>query len=139
MDQQLQSLAESVNRWRSQDIQDYWVHVDYIGAALNRMGNHTLTFTGGQLWHRWHDDWREIETGSDFWLFSVPGAFAWARDMLAKVLPAAEAGGDAVELRFNDEYGYVEYLRVKAARRDAANFTFEVKGFGVGPHPDFDK
>lgn len=137
MQEQLNDLAVAINRWREKGIEAYWIQVDYIGAALNRMGNHTLTFANGKLWHQWHGNWREIETGSDFWLFSVPGGFAWARDMLLKVLPAAGSDDGAISLRFNAGYGYVEYLRVNAARRDAANFTFEVKHFGVGPHPDF--
>ena len=137
MNEQMQALIDGVNRWRSSGVQDYWLHVDYIGSALNRMGNHTLTFTQGKLWHSWHDEWREIETGSDFWLFSVPGGFAWARDMLTKVLSDEDIEAGALELRFNAEYGYVEFLRVKMSHRDAANFTFEVKDFGEGAHPDF--
>lgn len=139
MDEQMQSLIDGVNRWRDRGIQDYWVQVDYIGSALNRMGNHVLTFTQGKLWHLWHDEWREIEKGSDFWLFSVPGAFAWTRDMIIKVLPPGEDAADAIEVRFNSEHGYVEYLRVKMPQRNAANFTFEVKAFGEGAHPDFKK
>ena len=137
MDEYLKALVEGINRWRSHDIQDYWMRVEYIGAELNRMGDHALTFTGGKLWHQRHGEWRKVETGKDYWLFSVPGGFAWARDLLTKVLPAAESDPDAIELRFNDEYGYVEHLNVKVASRDAANFTLEVKGFGVGVHPAF--
>ncbi|MBN1311597.1 MAG: hypothetical protein JXB30_09270 [Anaerolineae bacterium] len=139
MNEQMQALVEGVECWRSRGIEDYWIRVDYIGSALNRMGNHTLTFTQGKLWHLWHDDWREIETGSDFWLFSVPGAFTWARDILTKVVSDEDVEAGAVELRFDAEYGYVEFLRVKVSKRDAANFTFEVKGFGEGVHPDFDQ
>jgi hypothetical protein len=139
MERHLQELAAGIERWRAKGIGDYWIRVDYIGSALNRMGIHTLTYAQGQLWHQWHEDWREIKNGADFWLFSVPGAFAWARDMLTKVLPAAGVGDEAIDLRFNQEYGYVEYMRVTAARRDASNFTFEVKEFGVGVHPDFDR
>lgn len=137
MDQHLQALADAVNRWRSKNIESYWWQIDYIGASLNRMGQQTLTFAQGKLWHQWHGEWREIKSGSDFWLYSVPGSFAWARDMLTKVLPDSDAGPEGIDLRFNSEHGYIEYMRVKAAKRDASNFTFEVKAFGVGPHPEF--
>lgn len=135
MSSELQGLLDHIGKWRDAGISDYWVRVDYIGSALHRMGDHILTQVDGALWHRWHDDWREIATGSDYWLFSVPGAFAWTREMLNAV------GDDAspVQLEFDDRYGYVRKLRVKMPERDAANFTFEVKDFGVGAHPDFDQ
>jgi hypothetical protein len=57
--------------------------------------------------------------------------------MLTKVLPASEASNDAIELRFDDEYGIVRFMRVRVAKRDQHNFTFEVRRFGVGPFPDF--
>src|SRR5574341_1511361 len=139
MDEHLQALIAAIGRWRAKNVQDYWLQVDYVGSALNRLGNHTLTHTGGKLWHLWHDDWREIETGSDFWLFSVPGSFAWVRDMAARVLPEAKADPESLELHFNDEYGYVEHLRVRMPERDATNFTFDIKKFGEGPHPEFNK
>jgi hypothetical protein len=134
----LQELVAAIERWRSHNIQDYWLHIAYIGAELNRFGDHDLTFTQGRLWHLWEGEWREIKPGSDYWLFSVPGAFAWARDMLTKVLPASGMDEDAIELRFDPEYGYVEFMRVKVAKRDEHNFTFEVRAFGEGPHPDFE-
>ncbi len=130
----LEILAEAIRRWRSKQVEAYWVRVDYIGSALNRMGNHTLTFADGKLWHSWHDEWREIKPGSDFWLFSVPGAFAWARDMIHEVGGAE----DSLQLKLNPDFGYVEFLRVKMPERDAANFTFEVKAFGAEVHPEFE-
>lgn len=139
MADELQDLLENIGRWRDAHIDDYWVQVDYIGSALNRMGNHVLTYTNGSLWHQWHDDWRPIKPGSDFWLFSVPGAFAWTREML-NVVSRGELGEPSpILLQFNDQYGFVKMLRVKMPERDAANFTFEVKEFGVGAHPDFDQ
>jgi hypothetical protein len=101
------------------------------------MGNHDLTFSDGQLWHRWHDDWRKIETGSDFWLFSVPGSLAWARDIVDKVLPATDAPESALELEFDGTYGYVKRLKVQMSQRDPSNFTLEIKAFGEGPHAEF--
>ncbi len=133
----VQALIEGIERWRLHNVDDYWIRVDYMGAELNRLGDHVLTYVHGKLWHHWHGAWREVEKGSDFWLFSVPGGFAWARDVLTKIIPATEVGDEAIELRFNDEYGYVEYMRVKVAKRDAHNFTLEIKGFGVGPHAEF--
>ena len=135
----LQTLKDNVNRWRNSGIEEYWVQIDFIGAAMNRMGIHELTTSGGKLYHERHGDWREIETGSDFWLYSIPGTFAWTRDMLTKILPAAGVGDEGIELEFNEEYGYVQHLRVKAAKRDASNITFDVKKFGVGTHPEFNK
>ena len=138
MDERLRSLAAAINRWRARHITEYWVEVSYIGSAVNRFGDHELAFANGTLWHRWDGGWRAIEKGSDFWLFSVPGAFAWAHDALTKLVPP-EAGTDAVELEFDDEYGYVKLLRVRLPQRDVHNFTFEVRRFGVGPHPEFER
>jgi len=109
------------------------MNVGYMGAAINRLGDHDLTMVNGQLYHLWNDTWRKIETGSDYWLFSVPGAFAWARDMI-KLL-----GDDdpRLEMACNEAYGYVEFLRVKEGHRDQHNFTFEVRRFGRGAHPSF--
>jgi hypothetical protein len=133
----LTALSDSITRWRSSNVDDYWVRVDYIGSALNRMGNHVLTQSQGSLWHQWHGEWRRIEPGSDFWLFSVPGAFAWTREMLTAIGDAQASDPAPVQLRFSGDYGFVELLRVKMPERDAVNFTFEVKEFGVGVHPDF--
>jgi hypothetical protein len=132
----MQVLLENINRWRAAGVDQYWIQVDYIGSALHRMGNHVLTQVDDNLWHQWHDEWRHVEPGSDFWLFSIPGAFAWTRDTLDAV---AESHDDPppVQLRFSGDYGFVELLRVKMPERDAANFTFEVTDFGIGAHPDF--
>ncbi len=138
MNDELGELVAAIERWRASGIDDYWVAVSYMGPAVNRFGDHELTCAGGKLWHRWNEGWRPVERGSDFWLFSVPGAFAWARDMLTKVLAAHGAGEDAVELRFDDEYGFVRFMRVRVAQRDAHNFTFEVRRFGVGAHPEYE-
>lgn len=129
-----QLLVSAIQLWLAKHVDDYWVEVDYIGSALNRMGLHVLTYVGGKLWHQWHGEWREIRVGSDFWLFSVPGSFALAREMLQA---AGDTDPSPVQLHLNEDYGYVDMLRVKMPQRDAANFTFEVKQFGVGAHPDF--
>ena len=139
MDENTRSLIAAIDRWRSQDIDEYWLSVSYMGPAVNRFGDHDLTFVDGRLWHSWEDGWREIAVGSDFWLFSVPGAFSWARDMLVKVLPGIDGGLESIELAFNEMYGYVEYMRVRMGQRDTQNFTFEVRRFGAGPHPNFEK
>nr|MBN1229097.1 hypothetical protein [Anaerolineae bacterium] len=133
MEASIEALSEAIIKWRGKDVKDYWVSVAYMGAAVNRFGDHTISCIDGKLHHLWMGDWRELKTGSDFWLFSVPGALAWARDMLRKVEP----GDEMLEIRFNDEYGYVEYMRMKAERRDTHNFTFEVRYFAEGPHPEF--
>jgi hypothetical protein len=135
---ELQGLVDHIGRWRSAGVDEYWVRVDYIGSALNRMGDHVLTQAKGAFWHQWHGDWRKIEPGSDYWLFSVPGAFAWTREMLSAV-GSSEDSESPIQLEFDDQYGFVKKLRVKMPERDAANFTFEVKDFGVGTHPDFDQ
>jgi hypothetical protein len=135
----LEALAAGIQRWRARGIEDYWVRVSYLGGELNRFGDHELTSTGGNLWHLWRGEWREITMGSDFWLFSVPGAFAWARDMITKVIPATDTDQDMLTLRLNGDYGYVEYLQYEAGHRDAANFTFEVQRFEEGVHPEFEE
>jgi hypothetical protein len=138
MNERLEELKTAIQCWRNHNIEDYWLSVGYLGAAVNRFGDHDLTCIQGRLWHLWNGQWREVQTGSDYWLFSVPGSFAWVRDMIEHVLP--EAGeGHMLDVRYNEEYGYVEYLRVKAARRDAHNFTYEVRRFGTGAHPAFEE
>ncbi len=136
MDEHMNTLVDGINRWRERGVGDYWISVSYVGSAVNRFGDHDLTFVDGTFYHLWDGDWREIKRGSDFWLFSVPGAFAWARDLLTKA--AAGAPPEAVELRLDDQYGYVRHLRINVARRDALNFTFDVRRFGEGAHPDFE-
>jgi hypothetical protein len=133
----LQVLVEGINRWRVSNITDYWVHVSYMGGELHRFGDHNLTFTESKLWHLRGGEWRVVEKGSDFWLFSVPGAFAWARDTLTKILPGIDANPDMCTVRCHPEYGYVELLQVEVGHRAEANFTFQVTRFGVGEHPDF--
>lgn len=137
LDERLAELVENINRWRQAAIGEYWLRVSYLGGELNRFGDHELTFAKGKLWHRWRGEWREIEQGSDFWLFSVPGAFAWARDMLTKVLPQRHESSDALTMIFNDDTGHLELLQFEAGHRDASNFTFEIKRFEAGAHPDF--
>jgi hypothetical protein len=134
----LQALVEGINRWRASNITDYWVHVSYMGGELHRFGDHVLTFTQGKLWHLRGGEWRVVEKGSDFWLFSVPGAFAWARDTLTKSLPEIGAGPEMCTIRCQAEFGYVELLQVEVGHRAEANFTFQVSHFGIGRHPDFD-
>ncbi len=138
MNGQLDELVAAIDRWRAHSIQDYWVVVSYMGPAVNRFGDHELTFTGGRLWHLRAGEWRPVERGSDFWLFSVAGAFAWARDMLTRAIAAPGAGEDVVDLRFDAEYGFVRFMRVRVAQRDAHNFTFEVRHFGRGTHPEYE-
>jgi hypothetical protein len=133
MSENLEALSRNVQLWRSKAVDAYWVRVDYIGSSLHRMGDNTLTYANGKLWHQWHGEWREIKSGSDFWLMSIPGAFSLAREVISEV-------GDedaSLTLEFNSDYGYIELLRVKMPERDAANFTFETKSFGIEPHPDF--
>ena len=137
MDEQLAALIEGINRWRQKHVLGYWVRVGYLGAELNRFGDHELTFVDGQLWHLWHGKWRKIDEGKDFWLFSIPGGFAWARDMITKIVPETDLPSDALRLELDDDYGYVKMLQFEAGHRDASNFTFEVKTFFEGPHPEF--
>ncbi len=135
----IDELTTNVEKWRISDISDYWLRVGYIGSELNRFGDHVLSMSGGTLYHQWDGNWRTIERGSDFWLFSVPGSFAWARDMLLKVVPTdRRVHEDTVQIQFDSTYGYVKLLRVSIGERAVSNFTFEVKGFGVGKHPALD-
>ena len=137
MDDHLRELAEGINRWRERGIRDYWVSVSYIGSAVNRFGDHDLQSAGGKLYHLWEGEWREIARGSDFWLFSVPGAFAWARDVITQVLPEHDAADDTADIVYDDDFGHVKRLRVSLPDRDAHNFSFEVRRFRPGRHPQF--
>lgn len=133
----IDGLTENIGKWRASNVSDYWLRVGYIGSELNRFGDHVLSYSGRKLYHQWEHDWRVIEPGSDFWLFSVPGSFAWARDMLIKVVPADQrVSEDSIQLQFDEQYGYVKLLRVSVGERAVSNFTFEVKRFSVGKHPD---
>jgi hypothetical protein len=139
MDDLMQQLVDGIRKWRNHNVDDYWVRVSYLGGELNRFGDHELTLVNGKLYHHWQDSWREIKTGSDFWLFSVPGTFAWARDMMTKVAPGTDVGLDAVDLVIDEEYGYVQRLQFEVGQRDTQNFTFEVKRFSAEPHPNFEQ
>lgn len=136
-DEKLSQLVEGINRWREKGVGNYWLHVGYMGPAVNRFGDHDLTVVDGQMWHSWDGSWRRIERGSDYWLFSVPGAFAWARDLLTKVLPGQEGG--TLDLEIDGDYGYVKTLGFSAGTRDPNNFTFEVRHFGEGAHLNFEE
>ena len=137
MSDPLATLMEGVNRWRQLGARDYWVHVGYLGGDLDKVGEHEVTHTEGKLWHsKDGGDWLEVAKGSSKWLFSVEGTFVWAKDIITKLLPKAEAGPEALELRCNEDFGYVEIMRLKLAKRDADNMTLEVKGFGPGKHPE---
>lgn len=138
MDGRLAELAEAIERWRGSDVDDYWLRVSYIGAAVNRFGDHELTCVGGTLWHCWEGAWRQIAQGSDFWLFSVPGAFAWARDLITRVVPEHDLPAGALTIEYDGQMGFVRTMHLDAAQRDAHNFSFEVRQFGTGVHPDFD-
>ena len=137
MENLLWQLAEHVEHWRRLKVGDYWLHSRYLGSALHHLGEQDLTYTQDKLWHLRNNEWHALEKGSDFWLMSVPGTFVWARDLLTKVLPEMGADADAVEVRYNADFGFVEYLRVNVASRDAANFTYEVTSFGVGVHAEW--
>jgi hypothetical protein len=137
MAEQMNALVDAITLWRSKNVSRYWVRVGYLGAELNRFGDHELTFADGQLWHLWHGKWRKIDDGRDYWLFSVPGSFAWARDILTKILPATDAPQGALTIELDEDYGFVRRLQFEAGHRDAANFTFEVKHFSEGAHPEF--
>lgn len=138
MDEKLKQLADNVARWRDKGVDEYWVHVGYMGPELHRFGDHDLTFTSGKLYRRWEGKWRIVETGKDFWLFSVPGSFAWARDMLKSVMDQDDIPDDALIIEYDEDYGYVRLLKVAMGQRDGANFTFELKRFGAGTNPSFE-
>ena len=136
MNEHLSKLLAGADRWRAKGIGDHWLHAAYMGADLDRFGEHDLAQVKNELWHsKDGGPWRVLSKGSIYWVFSVPGAFVWARDMLTKALPQQGAGPDSVTLRINEEYGYIEYLKVQVAKRAADNFTLEVQSFGPGDHP----
>jgi len=132
MDTRLAALASHIQMWRESGIIDYWMHVGYMGGELHRFGDHDIAVKEGQLWRRWEGSWRQVLPGKDFWLFSVAGAFAWARDLIGN----EAIDEDALTILFDEEAGYIKLIRVATGHRDVANFTFEVKRFGRGVHPD---
>jgi hypothetical protein len=137
MSEHLATLVEGVGRWRQLSVTDYWIRVGFLGGDLEKVGEHEVTHAEDKLWHsKDGGDWVEVKQGSYRWLFGVEGAFVWTKDLITKVLPKAEAGADTIELRINEDFGYIEYLRLQLAKRDAENLTFEVKGFGLGKHPE---
>ncbi|MCC6905197.1 MAG: hypothetical protein IT326_05080 [Anaerolineae bacterium] len=141
MSDDLEQLSSNIGKWLGHNISNYWVQIGYLGPETNRFGDHVLTYTRGRLWHRTMSGaWREIERGRDFWLFSVPGAFAWARDVLTRLLPAdPDLSAEAITLEFDPEYGFVRHLKISAGHRSASNFDFEVRHFGAEAHPSFEE
>jgi hypothetical protein len=138
MNELLSQLLAGAASWRGKGIDEYWLHVAYVGGDLDRFGEHDLTLVEDELWHsKDGGKWKTLSNGSIYWVFSVPGTFVWVRDMLTKVLPEQGAGPDSVTLRMNDEHGYVEYLKVQVAKRAADNFTLEIQDFGLGEHPNW--
>lgn len=136
MSKHKKTLVEGANRWRQLQVTDYWLHLSYIGGDLNRVGEHEVTRAEGKLWHsKDGGDWLEVKTGAFYWLFSIEGLLVWARDIITKVLPAA--GDEVLEMTVNEDFGYVEYIKLDMAKRDGDNMTIEVKEFGLGAHPDF--
>ncbi len=137
-DARMKELVQNISQWRSKGLASYWLRAGYIGAELNRVGDHDLTVVDGVVYRRWEGKWRMVEVGKDFWLFSVPGSFAWARDILLKVVPEAnDVSDDDVVIEYDAEYGYIKMLKVSVRQRASANFTYEVKRFGAGPAESF--
>lgn len=137
-DIKMKELVQNISKWRASGPASYWLRVGYIGAELNRVGDHDLTVVGGVLYRRWEGKWRKVEDGKDFWLFTVPGSFAWARDILMKVVPEAnDVSDDDVVIEYDAEHGYIKTLKVSVGQRASANFTYEVKRFGSGPAESF--
>lgn len=137
MNETLVALMDGVKRWRKLEMETYWVRLGYLGGDLNRVGEHEVTRAEGQLWHsKDGGDWVQIMKGSPNWLFSIEGTFVWAHDIITKLLPTAGAGPEALQLRCDEDFGYVAYLRLQLAQRDKDNLTLEVKDFGVGKHPE---
>ena len=137
MSEHLDRLLEGISRWRQLGVGDSWVHLGYLGVELALVGVHEVTHADGRLWHaKDGGDWVEVTKGSSRWLLSVEGMFVWAKDIITKVLPKADGGAEVLELRCNDDFGYVEYLRLELGHRDRENMTVEVKGFGPGKHPE---
>lgn len=137
MDEHLNQLVAAVARWRQQGSTDHWVRFSYMGPVLHFFGDHTVAFLGGSTYHAWQGDWRQIQPGGDFWLFTVPGTFAWARDMITKVAPAANAAPDALTIQYDPTMGYVSHIRARFAKRDEHNFTLDVRKVGTGAPDDF--
>lgn len=131
----LDLLAHNIRKWRANGITDYHMHVYYMGSALNRVGDHDICWRDDSLWHKWKGSWREIEKGKDFWLFSVVGAFAWARDLIAEG-DKGELDPSALLIEYDDRLGYVRQLKVNMGRRNLDNFSYEVKNLSPGLPPD---
>lgn len=137
-EQHLKELVENIERWRMQAVGAYHLRVGYMGNELNRVGDHEFCYTRGKLYHRWEGAWREIETGKDFWLFSVIGTFAWARDILTKIVPQeTDVAEEDVSISYDANYGYIRQIKVAVGHRASANFLLEVKRFTEGEHPEF--
>ena len=137
MSEHLDKLLESASRWRHIGVDDYWIHLGYMGADIALVGEHEVTHAEERLWHaKDGGDWVEVTKGSNRWLFSVEGMFVWAKDLITKVLPKADADAELLELRYDDDFGYVKYMRLELGKRDRENLTVEVKGFGLGKHPE---
>lgn len=134
----LDMLAENINRWRKSGISEYHEHVFYMGSALNRVGDHELCLRDEILFHKWQGAWREIRKGSDFWLLSVSGTFAWARDLLKEV---HEGSLDplALAIDYDEELGFIRQMKINLGRRNLDNFNFEVREFETYCPPDLDE
>ena len=137
MSDALPTLLAGVNRWRQLGVADYWIRVGYMGSDLNRVGEHELTVSSGSLWHaKDGGDWTEVTKGSSIWLFGIEGTFVWSQNIITVVLPETGGSSEALSLRCNEDFGYVEYLRLQLPERNRENLTFELKDFGLGKHPD---
>lgn len=137
MSEPLAELLEGIERWRQLDVDDYWIRLSYMGGDLNKVGEHEVTREAGKFWHsKDGGDWRELMKGSLSWLFSVEGLFVWTKDIITKLLPQLEGGTEGLVFEINDDFGYVESLNLKLAKRDTDNMTIEIKGFGLGKHPE---
>ena len=135
----LNELKFNISKWRDRGPDDYWIVVSYVGGEFNRLGDHTLTIMGDDIYDQVYDgSWRKINKGSDYWLFTVPGTYAWARDLITKVLP--DAGGDAsnIEIEYGP-MGQITHVQIRMPSRDAHNLTLDVRGFGAGQHENFTK
>lgn len=107
---QIQELRANEEKWGEEGPSTYQVHVTNLGYTQFSVICHeaTITVQEGRILNRAELQALGVQCLNIFEDLTVEGLFGLARDYLMPRDPIH----DEITIKFNDEYGYIEYLEV---------------------------